>query len=143
MEIVEYDSNTRVEYLVFVKKFNRSKYMSTLNTQTFLEGKKIFLLIEQGFFIKYKIIGYTIIYENLQLCFFNNISENYDGDSNTRFISDFMVDYPYRNKGIGKYLAKYIIDEVYKQKILLCNQMKMETGFGRNLALYLIIFLKT
>ena len=27
-----------------------------------------------------------------------------------------MIDYPYRNKGIGKYLAKYIIDEVYKQK---------------------------
>lgn len=116
MEIVEYDSNTRVEYLVFVKKFNKSKYMSTLNTQTFSEGKKIFLLIEKGFFRKYKIIGYTIIYENLQLCFFNNISEKYDGDSNTIFISDFMVDYTYRNKGIGKYLAKYIIDEVYKQK---------------------------
>ena len=116
MEIKEYDSNTRVEYSVFVKKFNKSNCMSTLNIQTFSKGKKIFLLIEQGFFRKYKIIGYTIIYEDLQLCFFNNISEKYDGDSNTIFISDFMIDYPYRNKGIGKYFAKYIIDEVYKQK---------------------------
>ena len=73
--------------------------------------------MEEGFFRKYKIIGYAIIYEDLHvLCFSNNISEKYDGASNTIFISDFMIDYPYRNKGIGKYFAKFIIDEVYKQK---------------------------
>ena len=81
------------------------------------EGKKIFLLIEQGFFKKYKIIGYAIVYEDLQVLYFsNNISKDYNGDSNTIFIADFMIDYPYRNKGIGKYFAKYIIDEVYKNK---------------------------
>lgn len=49
MEIKEYDFNNRAEYSVFVKKFNKSNCMSTLNIQTFSEGKKIFLLIEQGF----------------------------------------------------------------------------------------------
>lgn len=117
MEIREYDYNTIVEYSVFVKKFNKSNCMSTLNIQTFSKGKKIFLLIDERFFRKYKIIGYAIIYEDLHvLCFSNNISEKYGGDSNTIFISDFMIDYPYRNKGIGKYFAKYIIDEVYKKK---------------------------
>lgn len=119
MEIIEYNFNTRVEYSAFVKKINKSNCMNTLNIQTFSKGKKIFLLIEKGFFKKYKIIGYAIIYEDLQLCFFNNISEEYDRDSNTIFISDFMIDYPYRNKGIGKYFAKYIIDEVYKQKDII------------------------
>lgn len=119
MEIKEYDFNTRVEYSVFVKKINKSDCMSTLNIQTFSEGKKIILLIEQGFFRKYKIIGYTIIYEDLQLCFFNNISERYNKNSNTIFISDFMINYPYRKQGIGKYFAKYIIDEVYKQKNII------------------------
>lgn len=117
MEIREYDYNTREEYSIFIKKFNKFNCMSTLNIQTFSEGKKIFLLIEEGFLKKYKIIGYAIIYEDLHvLCFSNNISKKYGGDSNTIFISDFMIDYPYRNKGIGKYFAKYIIDEVYKQK---------------------------
>lgn len=144
MEIREYDYNTIVEYSVFVKKFNKSNCMSTLNIQTFSKGKKIFLLIDERFFRKYKIIGYAIIYEDLHvLCFSNNISEKYGGDSNTIFISDFMIDYPYRNKGIGKYFAKYIIDEVYKKKILLCSLMEMETGFGKNMGLYQIIFLKT
>lgn len=120
MEIREYDYNTIVEYSVFVKKFNKSNCMSTLNIQTFSKGKKIFLLIDERFFRKYKIIGYAIIYEDLHvLCFSNNISEKYGGDSNTIFISDFMIDYPYRNKGIGKYFAKYIIDEVYKKNITL------------------------
>lgn len=117
MEIKEYNFYTRAEYSVFVKKFNKSNCMSTLNIQTFSEGKRIFLLVEERFFRKYKIIGYAIIYENLHvLCFSNNISEKYDKDSNTIFISDFMIDYPYRNKGIGKCFAKFIIDEVYKQK---------------------------
>ena len=117
MEIKEYNCYTRAEYSVSVKKFNKSNCMNTLNIQTFSKGKKIFLLIEQGFFKKYKIIGYAIVYEDLQvLCFSNNISKDYNGDSNTIFIADFMIDYPYRNKGIGKYFAKYIIDEVYKNK---------------------------
>lgn len=120
MEIKEYDFNNRAEYSVFVKKFNKSNCMSTLNIQTFSEGKKIFLLIEQGFFRKYKIIGYAIVYEYLHvLCFSNNISQKYAKDSNTIFISDFMIDYTYRNKGIGKYFAKYIIDEIYKKENII------------------------
>lgn len=143
MQITEYNYDTRTEYSQFVRKYNKFNCLDTLKVQTFSKGKRIFLLIEEGFFRKYKIIGYAIIYEDLHvLCFSNNISEKYGGDSNTIFISDFMIDYPYRNKGIGKYFAKYIIDEVYKKKILLYNQIEMEIGFGRNLDLYPIIFLK-
>ncbi len=117
MEIKEYNYEKRIEYLQFIKKYNKFNCLDTLKVQIFSEGKRIFLLIEEGFFRKYKIIGYAIIYEDLHvLCFSNNISEKYVGDSNNIFISDFMIDYPYRNKGIGKYFAKYIIDEVYKQK---------------------------
>lgn len=117
MQITEYNYDTRTEYSQFVRKYNKFNCLDTLKVQTFSKGKRIFLLIEEGFFRKYKIIGYAIIYEDLHvLCFSNNISEKYGGDSNTIFISDFMIDYPYRNKGIGKYFAKYIIDEVYKKK---------------------------
>lgn len=117
MEIKEYNYEKRIEYLQFIKKYNKFNCLDTLKVQTFSEGKRIFLLIEEGFFRKYKIIGYAIIYEDLHvLCFSNNISEKHVEDSNNIFISDFMIDYPYRNKGIGKYFAKYIIDEVYKQK---------------------------
>ena len=117
MQIIEYSYSTRIEYSQFVRKYNKFNCLDTLRIQTFSKGKKIFLLIERGFFKKYKIIGYAIVYEDLQvLCFSNNISKDYNGDSNTIFIADFMIDYPYRNKGIGKYFAKYIIDEVYKNK---------------------------
>ncbi len=117
MQIIEYNYDTRIGYSQFVRKCNKFNCLNTLKVQTFSEGKRIFLLIEKAFFRKYKIIGYAIIYEDLHvLCFSNNISKKYDGDLNTIFISDFMIDYPYRNKGIGKYFAKYIIDEVYKQK---------------------------
>ena len=117
MQITEYNYDTITEYSQFVRKYNKFNCLDTLKVQTFSKGKRIFLLIEEGFFRKYKIIGYAIIYEDLHvLCFSNNISEKYGGDSNTIFISDFMIDYPYRNKGIGKYFAKYIIDEVYKKK---------------------------
>lgn len=117
MQIIEYNYDTRIEYSQFVRKYNKFNCLDTLKVQTFSKGKRIFLLIEKGFFRKYKIIGYAIIYENLHvLCFSNNISEKYNEMSNTIFISDFMIDYSYRNRGIGKYFAKYIIDEVYKQQ---------------------------
>ena len=30
-----------------------------------------------------------------------------------------MIDYPYRKQGIGKFLAKYILYEVYKNKNII------------------------
>ena len=81
MEIKEYNCYTRAEYSVSVKKFNKSNCMNTLNIQTFSKGKKIFLLIERGFFKKYKIIGYAIVHEDLQVLYFsNNISKDYNGE---------------------------------------------------------------
>ena len=57
------------------------------------KGKKIFLIVEKGFLKKYKIIGYSIIYEDLHvICFSNVLSEKYDVDTNTIFIADFMID---------------------------------------------------
>lgn len=82
--------------------------------------KKNILNIKKGFFKKYKIIGYSIVYEDLHtVCFSNNISRKYDGDSNTVFISDFMIDYIYQNQGIGKYLVRYIIEKVYGDKNII------------------------
>lgn len=120
MEIIEYDYNTRVECSKFIRKYNKSKYLNTLNIQTFSKGKKIFLVVEKTIFYKYRIIGYAIIYEDLHvICYSNNISKKYDEDDETIFISDFMIDYPYRNQGIGKLLAKYILYEVYKNKNII------------------------
>ncbi len=94
--------------------------MHTLNTQTFSKGKKIYLVLETGFLKKYKIIGYTIIYEDLNIIYYsNNISKKYNGESNTIFISDFMIDYVYRKQGAGKLLARHIIEEVYKDKNII------------------------
>ena len=76
--------------------------------------------MEKGFLKKYKTIGYSIVYEDLHtICFSNDISKKYDRDSNTIFISDFMIDYFYQNQGIGKYLARYIIDKVYEDKNII------------------------
>lgn len=58
MEIVEYNYENRMQYTNFIRKYNKSKYLSSLNIQTFSEGKRIFLILEKGFFKKYKIIGY-------------------------------------------------------------------------------------
>ena len=128
MKIIKYDYNTRMEYSDFIRKYNKCNCLNTLNIQTFSGGKKIFLIIEKDFFKKYKIIGYSIIYEDLHpLCFLNEISEKYDGDINTIFIADFMIDYLYRNQRIGMFLAKYILDDVYKDK----NIILQPDGDGR------------
>lgn len=120
MEIVEYNYDNSMQYTDFIRKYNKSKYLSSLNIQTFSEGKRIFLILEKGFFKKYKIIGYSIVYEDLHtICFSNNISKKYDRDSNTVFISDFMIDYIYQNQGIGKDLVMYIIEKVYGDKNII------------------------
>lgn len=120
MDIIEYDYNTRIEYSKFIRKYNKSKYLNTLNIQTFSKGKKIFLVIEKTILYRYKIVGYAIVYGDLHvMCYSNNISKKYDGDDENIFVSDFMIDYPYRNQGIGKFLAKYILDEVYKDKNII------------------------
>ena len=99
MKIIKYNYDTRVEYSKFIREYNRSKILSTLNIQTFLEGKIIYLVIDKSILRKYKIIGYAIIYEDLHvICFSNDISPKYDGKLDTIFISDFMIDYPYRNE---------------------------------------------
>ena len=89
MKIIEYNYDTRIEYSRFIKKYNKSKWLDTF----FSKGKKIFLIVEKGFLKKYKIIGYSIIYEDLHvICFSNVLSEKYDVDTNTIFIADFMID---------------------------------------------------
>lgn len=35
------------------------------------------------------------------------------------YISDFMIDYLYRNQGNGKILANYIINDIYKDKDII------------------------
>ena len=120
MKIIEYNYDTRIEYSRFIKKYNKSKWLDTLNINTFSKGKKIFLIVEKGFLKKYKIIGYSIIYEDLHvICFSNGLSEKYDVDTNTIFIADFMIDYLYQNQGIGQFWDKYILDEVYKDKNII------------------------
>lgn len=120
MEIIKYNYDTKIEYSIFTRKYNKSKLLSTLNIQTFSKEKTIYLVIEKSILRKYKIIGYAIIYENLHvICFSNGISKKYDGDINTIFIGDFMIDYSYRNKGIGKQLARYIINFEYKDKNII------------------------
>ncbi len=120
MEIIKYNYDTRIEYSKFIRKYNRSKYLSTLNMQTFSKGKTIYLVIDKSIFRRYKIIGYAIIYEDLHvICFSNDISKKYDGDAKAIFIADFITDYSYRNQGIGKKLVRYIIDSEYKDKNII------------------------
>lgn len=120
MEIRQYNYDDRIEYSKFIRKHNKSKCLDTLNIQTFFKGKTIHLIIEKSFFNIYKIIGYAIVYEKLNtLSFSNEISKKYDEDTNTIFISDFMIDYLFRNQGIGQWFAKYILYEKYKDKNII------------------------
>lgn len=120
MEIFKFDNNSKIEYYNFVRKYNKSKYMDTLNIQTFSKGKKIYLLIDKKILLKYKILGYVIIYENLHtICYANNVNQKYNNDLKTIYISDFMIDKPYRNQGFGKYLENYIVNEEYKDKDII------------------------
>lgn len=120
MEIVEYNYDNRMQYSEFIRKYNKSNCLNSLNVQTFSKGKKIFLMIDKGRIKKYKIIGYSITYEDLHvICLSNDISEKYDEDNNTIFIADFMINYLYRNQGNGKFFVKYILDEVYKDKDII------------------------
>jgi GNAT superfamily N-acetyltransferase len=120
VEIIEYNYDTRIQYSNFIRKYNKSKCLHTLNRQTFSIGKKIYLVLKPGFLKKYKIIGYTIIYEDLNIIYYSNdISKKYNGESNTIFISDFIIDHAYRKQGTGKLLARYLIEDVYKYKNII------------------------
>jgi len=69
---------------------------------------------------RYKIIGHAIIYEEIHvLCISNNISQKYDRDKDTVFISDFLIDKAYQNNGLGKNLANYIVNELYNDKNII------------------------
>ena len=39
MEIIKYDYNSKIEYSSFIRKYNKSKYMHTLNVQTISKDK--------------------------------------------------------------------------------------------------------
>ena len=118
MEIIKYDYNSKIEYSRFIRKYNRSKCMNTLNSQTISKGKKIYLIIEKSFFQNYKIIGYAIIYEDLHaICYVNDVNQKYDNDFKTIFISDFMIDLPYRNQGFGTILVRHILSQAQKEGI--------------------------
>ena len=120
MDIIKYDSDSKIEYSNFIRKYNKSKYMHTLNIQTLSNGKKIYLVVDKIIFSRYKIIGYAIIYEDLYpICYANNINQEYNKNSKTIFISDFMIDKPYRNQGFGKYLENFIVNEIYKEKDII------------------------
>lgn len=39
MEIIKCDYNSKIEYSSFIRKYNKSKYMHTLNVQTISKDK--------------------------------------------------------------------------------------------------------
>ncbi len=120
MEIRQYNYKDTTVYSKFIRRYNKSKYLDTLNIQTLFKGKKIYLMIEKKIFNRYKIIGYAIIYEELYvLALDENISTKYNGDTNTIYISDFMIDYMYRKQENGKVLAKYILEDLYRDKNII------------------------
>lgn len=120
MEIKQYDSTSRVEFTHFIEKYKVKKRLNTLNNTSLIEGKRIFLVLEKGFLKKYKIIGYAIVNEELHaICIANQVSQKYAKDRNTIYISDFIIDYLYRNQGKGKTLANYILNDIYKDKDII------------------------
>ena len=48
MEILEFNYDNRIQYSDFIRKYNKAKCLSSLNIQTFCEGKKIFLIADKG-----------------------------------------------------------------------------------------------
>ena len=121
MEILKFNDDNKSEYKYFINKYNNVKEFYTLKVQTFdTEKKKIFLLVEKGVLKKYKIIAYAIIEEELKYLYItNSISEEYLNDGTTIYISDFMVRRCSRKQGIGTYLAKYLIEDVYRDKNII------------------------
>jgi len=54
MEIKNFNYNLSIEYDNFVRKYNKSKYLYSLEHQTFQNGKKIFLLVKRVFWVDIK-----------------------------------------------------------------------------------------
>ena len=120
MEIKQYNYDTKVEYSKFVRKYNKSKQLKILSSIKFIKGKNIFLILKRGIFRKYIIIGYTIIDEDMRIIYFRDeINEKYIKNDNIIYITDFMIDYLYRNQGIGKKFANYIINGIYENKNII------------------------
>lgn len=123
MEILCFTKKEEKECKEFINKYNNIEEFNILNITTFTsEKKKLFFMVDKGILKKYKLIAYCIVEEELKpFLFFGMIDKKYGEEGNIVFLSDFMVKISERNNGIGKMLAKYIIDEHYKNKTIILN----------------------
>lgn len=123
MEILCFTKKDEKECGEFINKYNNVKEFNILDITTFTsEKKKIFFVVDKGLFKKYKLIAYCITEEELKpFLFFGMIDKKYGEEKNIVFITDFMVKMTARNNGIGKMLAKHIINEQYKNKTIILN----------------------
>jgi len=118
MEIRKFNLENIKEFSDIVKKYNNVKEFDILTSRLMnLDGRTIFLLLKKGRLKKYKILGYTIIDQNMSLiCRCNNMDEVYLNKDRIICITDFIIRKTERGKGIGKALAKYILEECYSEK---------------------------
>lgn len=121
MEILKFNKSNSNIYKEFINRYNKIIEFDILNIQTFNIGEKeIFLVVDKGIIRKYKILAYAIIEKDLEYLYIvNSISRNYQNDGTTIFISDFMVKKDSRNIGIGTKLARYLIDDIYREKNII------------------------
>lgn len=118
MEIIEFNTNNKKEFTDIVKKYNNIKEFHILTSRLInLDGRTIFLVLKKGILRKYRILGYTIIDQNISLmCRCNNMDEIYAKKDRIICITDFIVRKTERGKGIGSTLAKYILEKRYPKK---------------------------
>lgn len=121
MEIKEFDYCNKDVYFEIIRKYNKGKELNILNNIAFtIKSRKIFLLLENGIIRKYKVIGYAIIDDDLKMIsIVDNINKIYVNEENSIYITDFMIRSVYRSRGIGKYFANYIINDIYKHKNII------------------------
>lgn len=128
MNILQFDEKTFYKYKQLINHYN-DKEFECLEYQTILDNKKeIYLVIEKGIIKKYKILAYSIIDKDIKIMrMVCNMNEKYDLLLNGIYITDFMVKKKSRNKGIGKYLANHILEDIYYKNTILLQPV--EDGF--------------
>lgn len=120
--IKHYYADTKDEYIEFVRSNSFPKEFEYIKIQNFTGSneKHIFLLLYKGFFNKFNILEYCIIYnyterDSHDFCKISfNIPDKIINAKHLNIIADFIIHPRYRRKKLGTYLYNEIIERYYK-----------------------------
>lgn len=127
LRTLRFNKDNSEEYQQYRNKL--PKEFDILSIQDFAYNKNIFLLVKKGILNREKIIGYAILFDCTSLNEEDkrNVALISDIDSKTIlegewvFISDFMILWFHRRRGIGREFFRYIESNYYDNNDFILN----------------------